>query len=69
MLKRHLAVATALLALAATGLSTAAEAGPCRLGTGSTTGNLTCIGAGALARNTTGDNNTAIGTRLWTHNQ
>lgn len=60
MQKRHNAFATVLLALAATGLSTAAEARPCIPGTGSTD-TSTCIGAGALAKNTTGDRNTAIG--------
>jgi len=61
-LKPHHAFATALLALAATGLSTtAAEAGPCRLGTGSTAVNNTCIGTGALGSNTTGESNTASG--------
>jgi hypothetical protein len=61
MLKPHHAFATALLALAATGLSTAAEAGPCVPGTGTTAVNNTCIGSGALANNTTGYDNAAIG--------
>lgn len=59
MSKRLHAVALASLAVAA--LSTAAEAGPCVPGTGSTATANTCIGAGALSSNTTGSRNTANG--------
>ena len=61
MLKPHHAFATALLALAATGLSTIAQAGPCVPSTGSDLDRNTCIGERALANNTTGYFNTALG--------
>ncbi|MEY3080240.1 MAG: hypothetical protein RJA94_225 [Pseudomonadota bacterium] len=63
MLKRHHAFAASLVALAAAaGLPTIAEARPCVLGVGSSGGSSnTCIGAGALSRNSAGNFNTAIG--------
>ncbi len=67
MSKRHFAVAAVLAAFTAA-LPTAAEAGPCILGVNSTFVNNTCIGTGALARNTNGSSNTAVGTSALNYN-
>jgi len=63
MSKHHHVFAAAVLAFAASGLSTAAKAGPCVPSVSGSTAQNTCIGTGALSSNTSGFQNTANGFR------